>query len=79
MTGTIHHLDRVVPVKTLDQIARENEGLPDLYECLGAMSLRTRAADASHSSLLRVSTIGGIAIAAFCVVYFSLQFMRGAL
>jgi hypothetical protein len=76
---TVHHLDRVVPVKTLDQIARENEGLPDLYECLGAMSLRTRAAAASRWSLLRVSNIVSIAIAAFCVVYFGLQLMRGAL
>jgi hypothetical protein len=69
---------RVVPVKTLDQIARENEGLPDLYECLGAIP-SGRAAAASRRSLLRVSSIASIAIAAFCVVYFSLQFMRGAL
>jgi hypothetical protein len=34
---------------------------------------------ASRRSLLRVSSIASIAIAAFCVVYFSLQFMRGAL
>jgi hypothetical protein len=63
---TVHHLDRVVrlPVKTLDQIARENEGLPDLYECLGAMSLRTRATRASHRArILGLGLTAGIAIA----------------
>jgi hypothetical protein len=38
--------------------------------------LRHRAADASHSSLLRVSTFGGIAIAALCIIYFAAEFLR---
>jgi hypothetical protein len=38
-----------------------------------------RAADASHSSLLRVSTIGGIAIAAFAALYFAFELGRGVL
>jgi hypothetical protein len=72
---TIHHLDRVVPVKTLDQIARENEGLPDLYECLGAMP-SARAAAASRWSLLRVSSIASIAIAVLTALYFAAEFLR---
>jgi hypothetical protein len=35
-----------------------------------------RAADASHSSLLRVSTKGGIAIAVFVALYFIAEFLR---
>jgi hypothetical protein len=52
---TIHHLDQVVrlPVKTLDQIARENEGLPDLYECL-AMRHSPPLCDAPHSTSFAV-------------------------
>jgi hypothetical protein len=42
---------------------------------IGAMP-SARAADASHSSLLRVSTIGGIAIAALCIIYFAAEFLR---
>jgi hypothetical protein len=72
MTGTIHH------ARELDQIARENEGLPDLYECLGAIP-SGHAAAASRWSLLRVSSIASIVIAVFCVVYFILQLLRGAL
>ncbi|WP_156029873.1 hypothetical protein [Sphingomonas sp. URHD0057] len=36
--GDLHHLHRVVhvPVRTLDDIARENEGRPDLIEALRA-------------------------------------------
>jgi hypothetical protein len=44
-----------------------------------AMPQAARAADASHSSLLRVSTIGGIAIAAFAALYFAFELGRGVL
>jgi hypothetical protein len=39
--------------------------------------LEARAAAPSEWSLLRVSSIAGIAIAVFCIVYFGLQLLRG--
>jgi hypothetical protein len=52
---------------------------PRIHPAPFAAMLSARAADASHSSLLRVSTIGGIAIAAFAALYFSGELLRAAL
>lgn len=49
----IHHIraHRVVhvPVRTLDDIARENEGRPNLYECINRPSALQRIGDALGS------------------------------
>jgi hypothetical protein len=42
-------------------------------------AFQARAAAPSEWSLLRVSSIASIAIAVFCVLYFGLQLVRGAL
>lgn len=54
---TIHH------ARDLDQIARENEGLPDLYECLGAIPSGRATRSATRARILGLGLTAGIAIA----------------
>lgn len=85
MTETRTH--RVAPPLDYPQryrIARRHFGYRTLsdriHDLFGMDRIRAmpsaRAATPSEPSLLRVSGIAGIAIAAFCVVYFGLQLAR---